>query len=86
MAPNDERKEPMSHPSHAAATPRGRAPSGGELAGLSIYLAAVVVIPMVAGLVLDNVLHTGPLLFFVGLLIGIVAGIAVVITRVRQYL
>jgi F0F1-type ATP synthase assembly protein I len=87
MAPNDERKEPgMSHPSHAAATPRGRAPSGGELAGLSVYLAAAVVIPLVAGLVIDNFLHTGPLLFFIGLLIGIAAGIAVVITRVRQYL
>lgn len=87
MAPKDERKEPaMSHPSHAASTPRGRAPSGGELAGLSVYLAAAVVIPLVAGLVVDNLLRTGPLFFFVGLLIGVVAGIAVVITRIRQYL
>ena len=45
-----------------------------------------MVIPLVAGLVVDNLLRTGPLFFFVGLLIGVVAGIAVVITRIRQYL
>lgn len=87
MAPNDERKEPgMEHPSHAAATPRGRVPSGGELAGLSVYLAAVVVLPLLAGVVVDALVHTGPLFLFVGLLVGIVGGVAVVVTRVRQYL
>ena len=87
MAPKDERKEPgMSHPSHAAATPRGRAPSGGELAGLSVYLAAAVVVPLLVGVFVDGALHTGPLFLFVGLLLGIVLGVLVVVTRLRAYL
>ena len=87
MAPKDERKEPgMDDPSHAAATPRGRVPSGGELAGLSVYLAAVVVLPLLAGIVVDALVHTGPLFLFVGLVLGIIGGVAVFVTRVRQYL
>lgn len=87
MAPTDKREEPgMDHPTHAAATPRGRAPSGGELAGLGVFLAAVVVLPLLIGAVLDNVIHTAPLLLFLGLVIGMVAGGAVVYTRFKQYL
>ena len=76
----------MDHPNHAAAPPRGRAPSGGELAGLGVFLAAAVVLPLLTGAVLDSVIHTGPLLLFAGLVIGIVAGGAVVYTRFKQYL
>jgi F0F1-type ATP synthase assembly protein I len=76
----------MNRPSHAAAAPRGRAPSGGELAGLGVFLAAVVVVPLVIGAVIDNVTHTAPFLLFAGLAIGIVAGGAVVYTRFKQYL
>ena len=76
----------MDRPHHTAAAPRGRAPSGGELAGLGVFLAAVVVLPLVIGAVLDNVIHTAPLLLFAGLVIGIVAGGAVVYTRFKRYL
>ena len=76
----------MDHPSHATAAPRGRAPSGSELAGLGVFLAAAVVLPLLIGAVLDNLIHTAPLLLFVGLVIGIVAGGAVVYTRFKQYL
>ena len=76
----------MDRPHHAAAAQRGRAPSGGELAGLGVFLAAVVVIPLVIGAALDNVIHTAPLLLFAGLVIGIIAGGAVVYTRFRRYL
>jgi len=76
----------MDHPHHAAAAPRGRAPSGGELAGLGVFLAVAVVLPLLIGAVLDNVLHTAPLLLFGGLLIGIIAGGAVVYSRFRRYL
>lgn len=76
----------MDHPGHAAAAPRGRAPSGGELAGLGVFLAAAVVLPLLIGAVLDNVVHTGPLLLFTGLVVGIVAGAAVVYTRFKRYL
>ena len=54
----------MDHPDHAAAAPRGRAPSGGELAGLGVFLAAAVVLPLLTGAVLDSVIHTAPLLLF----------------------
>ena len=76
----------MDHPKDAAAAPRGRAPTGGELAGLGVFLAAVVVLPLLMGAVLDNVIHTAPLLLFAGLVIGIVAGGAVVYTRFKRYL
>jgi len=76
----------MDVPHHAAATPRGRAPSGGELAGLGVFLAAAVVLPLLIGAVLDNVIHTAPLLLFAGLVVGIAAGGAVVYTRFKRYL
>jgi F0F1-type ATP synthase assembly protein I len=62
-------------------------PSGFELIGLGVFLAASVVVPLVGGLSLDAALHTGPLFFFLGLLVGIVAAVSVVYTRfVRRYL
>jgi len=76
----------MDHPHHAAAAPPGRAPSGGELAGLGVFLAAAVVLPLLIGAVVDNVLHTAPLLLFAGLAVGIVAGGVVVYTRFKRYL
>jgi len=76
----------MDHPNHAAAAPPGHAPSGGELAGLGVFLAAVVVLPLLIGAVVDNVIHTAPLLLFAGLAVGIVAGGVVVYTRFKRYL
>jgi len=82
MAPTDKREEPgMDHPNHAAAAPRGRALVGTELAGTWAVFRAAVVLPLLIGAVLDNLIHTAPLLLFVGLVIGIVAGGAVVYTR-----
>src|SRR2546422_161656 len=71
----------MDHPNHAAAAPRGRAPSGGELAGLGVFLAAAVVLPLLIGAVLDNLIHTAPLLLFVRLLVltGLGLGIGLLI-------
>ena len=87
MAPRDHPEDSgMDHPTNASARSRGRTPSGGELAGLGVFLAAVVVIPLIAGIVLDNLLGLGQLLFFVGLLLGIIAGIAVVYSSMRRYL
>ena len=87
MAPNDKRKEPgMDHPPHAAATPRGRASSGRELAGLGVFLAAAVLLPLLAGILVGSVFGGGAAFIFIGLLVGIVAGVLVVYTRARQYL
>ena len=61
-------------------------PSGRELIGLGVFLAASVVVPLVGGLWLDAGLHTGPLFFLIGLVVGIVAAVGVVYTRfVRRY-
>lgn len=61
-------------------------PSGAELAGLGVMLAAAFVAPMVLGVVLDGVLRTSPLFVFVGLAVGILAAVAVVYARyVRRY-
>lgn len=53
-------------------------PSGGDLAGVGLLLAASVLVPLIGGGLLDSVLHTGPLLLFVGLVVGIAAAVAVV--------
>lgn len=61
-------------------------PTGAELAGLGVMLAAAFVAPMVLGVVLDGVLRTSPIFVFVGLALGIVAAVAVVYVRyVRRY-
>ncbi len=87
MAPKDKRKEPgMDQPTYDAAAPRGRVPSGGELAGLGVLLAAVVILPLLIGAVIDSLAHTAPLLLFAGLVIGVIAGGALVYTRFKPYL
>ncbi|MDQ6774573.1 MAG: hypothetical protein M3024_16595 [Candidatus Dormibacteraeota bacterium] len=64
----------------------GETPSGAELAGLGALLAAVVVIPLVGGVVLVGALHASPGFFIVGLVVGVLAAAAVVYTRfVRRY-
>jgi hypothetical protein len=68
-------------------SPKGAdGPSGFELVGLGVFLAASVIVPLVGGLSLDAALHTSPLFFFIGLLVGIVAAAGVVYTRlVKPY-
>jgi len=61
-------------------------PRGTELLGLGVFLAAAFIVPFVAGLVLDAAVHTSPLFLFAGLVVGIVAGGAVVYTRFKRYL
>ncbi len=57
-----------------------------ELLGLSLLLAAAVVVPLVLGLVIDAVAHSAPLFFFIGLLVGVVVAVATVYTRFKRYL
>ena len=69
------------------ARPTSTGPSGAELAGLGMALAAAVVVPMVLGYVVDSALRTTPLFIFVGLAVGIVAAVALVYTRyVRRFM
>jgi hypothetical protein len=66
--------------------PRQAGPTGAELFGLSAFIALCVLIPLVAGLLIDNVAHTSPLGLLVGLAIGIVAAGAGTMSRLRRYL
>ena len=69
------------------ARPSSTGPSGAELAGLGMALAAVVVGPIVLGYVVDSAIHTSPLFVFVGLVAGIIAAVALVYARyVRRYM
>jgi len=61
-------------------------PGGSELAGLAVLLAAVVVVPLLVGLWADASLGTAPLGVVLGILLGIVAALAVVYVRFKRYL
>jgi len=61
-------------------------PSGAELLGLGAFLAAAVVIPLVAGLALDAALHTSPAGLFIGLAVGIAAACLGLWGQLRRYL
>jgi F0F1-type ATP synthase assembly protein I len=68
------------------ARPSSTGPTGAELAGIGMALAAAVVVPMVLGYVADGALRTSPLFVFVGLAAGIIAAVALVYVRyVRRY-
>ena len=66
--------------------PPSSSPSGNELAGLAVLLAAVVVLPLILGLRADASFGTAPLGIILGLLLGIVAALAVVYVRFKRYL
>jgi hypothetical protein len=60
--------------------------SGTELIGLGLFLAAAFVIPLVAGLVIDQVAHTTPVGLLVGLVVGIAAAGFGLRAQMRRYL
>jgi F0F1-type ATP synthase assembly protein I len=62
-----------------------RGPTGTELAGLGLFLAAAFIVPFLAGLGLDALLRTSPLFLFVGLLVGIAAAAAGLVARWKRY-
>jgi len=64
----------------------GDAPSGVELLGLGVFLAAVVVIPLLVGARIDDALGSAPVGLVVGLGLGILAGFAGVYVRFRRFL
>jgi hypothetical protein len=63
-------------------TPRQRGPSGAELVGLGLQVAVAVLLPMLAGVGVDALLHISP----AGILLGLAAGVAAAsVTVYRQY-
>jgi len=62
----------------------GKGPSGADMAGLGIYLAAAVLLPIVGGVALDKALNTAPVFVLIGLFVGLVAGAAGIWLKVRE--
>jgi F0F1-type ATP synthase assembly protein I len=61
-------------------------PSGAELLGLGVVIAAAVVVPLVLGAFIDRAAHSAPTFFFIGLVLGVIAAVATVYTRFKRYL
>jgi F0F1-type ATP synthase assembly protein I len=64
----------------------GRSPSGGELAGLGAAIAGAMVVPVVAGVLIDGALRTTPVFVLIGVAVGIVGASATVFIRIKRYL
>jgi F0F1-type ATP synthase assembly protein I len=60
--------------------------SGTGLIGLGIYLAGVVVVPLIAGLLLDRLTHTSPLFLLLGLLVGVSGAGAGLWAQMKRYM
>ena len=48
--------------------------TGADLAGIGLYLAGAVLLPLIGGVLLDSALHTAPVFVLIGLFVGLVAG------------
>lgn len=57
-----------------------------DLLTMGLGMAVSVGVGLVAGLLADAWLHTGPGLTFLGLALGVGAGIAFVVVQARKYL
>ena len=49
-----------------------------------MYLAAVILLPLLGGVALDGALHTAPLFVLIGLFVGLAAGAAGIWLKVRE--
>jgi len=62
-------------------------PSPGDLAGIGVGLAALVVAPLIGGIFLDRAVGTTPLFTLLGLALGIAAAVLFVyFSYVRRFL
>ena len=54
------------------------------MAGLGIYLAAAVLLPLLGGVALDKALNTAPVFVLIVLFVGLAAGAAGIWLKVRE--
>jgi F0F1-type ATP synthase assembly protein I len=64
--------------------PPSNPPTGSDLAGIGLYLAGAVLVPLVAGVLLDGALHTAPVFVLIGLFVGLIAGGVAIWLKVRE--
>jgi F0F1-type ATP synthase assembly protein I len=66
------------------APPPSTGPSGSDMAGIGIYFAAAVLLPLLGGVALDRALNTAPVFVLVGLGVGLAAGATGIWLKVRE--
>jgi F0F1-type ATP synthase assembly protein I len=66
------------------APPTNSGPNVSDLAGIGMYLAAVILVPLLGGVWLDSTLHKAPLFVLIGLFVGLAAAAAGVWLKVRD--
>jgi F0F1-type ATP synthase assembly protein I len=64
----------------------GQSPGGKELLGLGAAIAGAMIVPLVAGVLLDGALRTRPVFLFIGVAVGIIAATGTAVIRIRRYL
>jgi F0F1-type ATP synthase assembly protein I len=67
------------------ARPSKSGPTGGDMAGIGVYFAGSVLLPLLAGVGLDSWLHTGPVFVLIGLFVGLTAGGLAIWLKVREF-
>jgi len=55
------------------------------MAGIGIYFAAAVLLPLLGGVALDKMLHTAPVFVLVGLVVGLAAGATGIWLKVKEF-
>ncbi|TMD17325.1 MAG: hypothetical protein E6I27_16905 [Chloroflexi bacterium] len=60
-------------------------PTGADMAGIGIYFAAAVLLPLLGGVALDKMLHTAPVFVLVGLVVGLAAGATGIWLKVKEF-
>jgi F0F1-type ATP synthase assembly protein I len=55
------------------------------MAGIGLYLAAAVLLPLLGGVALDSALHSAPVFVLVVLFVGLAAGAAGIWLKVREF-
>ena len=65
--------------------PRPANPSGAELIGLGFGIALALVLPALAGVGVDALLHSSPAGFVIGMAVGVALATITVISQFRRY-
>jgi F0F1-type ATP synthase assembly protein I len=55
------------------------------MAGIGVFFAAAVLVPLLGGVGLDKLFHTAPVFVLVGLVVGLVIGTVGLWFRIREF-